>query len=78
MNRAFLLLLAPLLMTACIPQARAFDPANMPDPRALGPNNSATEWWYVSGYLPETKQAFHWAQFKVNYNGIPYFASHLS
>lgn len=78
MNRAFLLLLAPLLMTACIPQARAFDPANMPDPRALGPNNSATEWWYVSGYLPETKQAFHWAQFKVNYNGIPYFASHLA
>ncbi len=78
MNRAFLLLLAPLLMTACIPQARAFDPANMLDPRALGPNNSATEWWYVSGYLPETKQAFHWAQFKVNYNGIPYFASHLA
>ena len=23
------------------------------------------EWWYVSGYLPEPKLAFHWAQFKV-------------
>jgi predicted secreted hydrolase len=78
MTRTLLLLLTPLLMTACIPQARAFDPATMPDPRALGPNNAATEWWYVSGYLPGTRQAFHWAQFKVNYQGIPYFASHLA
>ncbi|AWN23212.1 carotenoid 1,2-hydratase [Deinococcus irradiatisoli] len=76
MNR--LLLLAPLLLTACVPRAVAFDPARLPDPAALGPNNAATEWWYVSGYLPETKQAFHWAQFKVNYKGVPYFASHLA
>lgn len=72
------LLLAPLLLTACIPQAQAFDPASLPSPQALGPNNAATEWWYVSGYLPETRQAFHWAQFKVNFHGLPYFASHLA
>ncbi|TSA84629.1 carotenoid 1,2-hydratase [Deinococcus detaillensis] len=73
-----LLWLAPMVLTACVPRAAAFDPAKMPDPAALGPNNAATEWWYVSGYLPDTKQAFHWAQFKVNYKGIPYFASHLA
>jgi predicted secreted hydrolase len=72
-----LILLIPLL-SACLPRATAFDPARMPDPQALGPNNAATEWWYVSGYLPETGQAFHWAQFKVNYKGIPYFASHIA
>ncbi|WP_425145799.1 lipocalin family protein [Deinococcus sp.] len=76
--RALLLLLTPLLLTACLPPAIAFDPANTPSPQALGPNNAATEWWYVSGYLPETGQAFHWAQFKVNYNGLPYYASHIA
>ena len=73
-----LLWLAPVLLTACVPRAVAFDAARTPDPAALGPNNAATEWWYVSGYLPETRQAFHWAQFKVNYKGIPYFAAHLA
>ncbi|GAA4021146.1 lipocalin family protein [Deinococcus rubellus] len=73
-----LLWLAPVLLTACVPRAVAFDPARIPDPAALGPNNAATEWWYVSGYLPDTQQAFHWAQFKVNYKGIPYFAAHLA
>lgn len=73
-----LLWLAPIVLTACVPRAVAFDPAKMPDPAALGPNNAATEWWYVSGYLPDTKQAFHWAQFKVNYKGIPFFAAHLA
>ncbi|WP_161882134.1 lipocalin family protein [Deinococcus alpinitundrae] len=73
-----LLWLAPVLLTACVPRAVAFDPDRMPDPAALGPNNAATEWWYVSGYLPDTRQAFHWAQFKVNYKGIPYFAAHLA
>ena len=77
-NRFALLILAPLLLTACIPRAIAFDPARTPDPAALGPNNAKTEWWYVSGYLPQTKQAFHWAQFKVNYKGIPYDASHIA
>jgi predicted secreted hydrolase len=78
MKKAFLLLLAPLLVTSCIPQARAFDPNFMPSPQAFGPNNVATEWWYVSGYLPETGQSFHWAQFKVNYRGLPYYASHIA
>ena len=78
MNRAPMLLLAPLLLTACIPRAAAFDPAQMPDPQALGPNNAATEWWYVSGYLPETRQSFHWAQFKVNYQGVPYTVAHVA
>jgi len=72
------MLLAPLLLTACIPRAVAFDPARSPDPQALGPNNSLIEWWYVSGYLPETSQAFHWAQFKVNYKGIPYNVAHVA
>ena len=67
-----------MLLTACVPRAVAFDAARTPDPAALGPNNAATEWWYVSGYLPDTQQAFHWAQFKVNYKGIPYFAAHLA
>ena len=78
MNRAPMLLLAPLLLTACVPQAVAFNPTSMPSPTALGPNNAATEWWYVSGYLPETKQSFHWAQFKVNYRGVPYTVAHVA
>ncbi len=73
-----LLWLAPVLLTACVPRAVAFDAARTPDPAALGPNNAATEWWYVSGYLPDTRQAFHWAQFKVNYKGLAYFAAHLA
>ena len=76
--RALPLLLTPLLLTACLPPAVAFQPGRVLDPAALGPNNAATEWWYVSGYLPETRQAFHWAQFKVNYRGVPYYAAHIA
>ncbi|PNY83136.1 carotenoid 1,2-hydratase [Deinococcus koreensis] len=72
------LLLSGLLMTACMPAPLAFDPNRMPAPDALGPNNAATEWWYVSGVLPESGLAFHWAQFKVNYRGLPYYASHVA
>lgn len=72
------LLMSGLLMTACMPAPMAFDPNRMPAPDALGANNVATEWWYVSGVLPESGLAFHWAQFKVNYRGLPYHASHVA
>jgi len=70
--------LASSLMTACMPAPQAFDPARQPTPADLGAQNSATEWWYVSGFLPESELAFHWAQFKVNYRGLPYHAGHLA
>ncbi|WP_216317624.1 lipocalin family protein [Deinococcus aestuarii] len=66
------------LFTSCLPRPQAFDPARLPDPADLSSRNAATEWYYVSGYLPESGLAFHWAQFKVNYRGIPYHAGHLA
>ena len=72
------LLISGLLITACVPAPMAFDPNRMPAPDALGANNVATEWWYASGVLPESGLAFHWAQFKVNYRGLPYHASHVA
>ncbi|GGR30105.1 lipocalin family protein [Deinococcus ruber] len=81
MHRAPLLTalaLTSALLTSCLPPAVAFQPGQTLDPAALGPNNAATEWWYVSGYLPDTQQAFHWAQFKVNYQGLPYYAAHIA
>lgn len=65
-------------LTSCLPRPQAFDPNRLPDPADLSSRNAATEWYYVSGYLPESGLAFHWAQFKVNYRGIPYNAGHLA
>lgn len=73
-----LALLSATLFTSCLPRPEAFDPNRQPQPSDFGPHNVATEWWYVSGYLPESGLAFHWAQFKVNYRGIPYHAGHLA
>jgi len=70
--------LSALVLSSCLPAPQAFDPARLPDPADLGARNAATEWWYVSGYLPESGLAFHWAQFKVNYRGIPYHAGHVA
>ncbi|SMB93031.1 lipocalin family protein [Deinococcus hopiensis] len=70
--------LVSVLLTSCLPAPQAFDPARQPGPNDLGAHNAATEWWYASGYLPESGLAFHWAQFKVNYRGIPYHAGHLA
>ncbi|MDV6373953.1 lipocalin family protein [Deinococcus arenicola] len=67
-----------LLFTACLPAPMAFDPASIPAADDLGARNSGTEWWYVSGVLPDSGLAFHWAQFKVNYRGLPYHASHIA
>ncbi|GGJ73949.1 lipocalin family protein [Deinococcus aquiradiocola] len=76
------ILLASLMcvpvLTACLPRAERFDGARVPEASALGPNRAATEWWYVSAYLPDTGQAFHWAQFKVNYQGVPYNVAHVA
>lgn len=66
------------LFTSCLPAPQVFDPARIPDAADLGSRNSATEWYYVSGFLPESGLAFHWAQFKVNYRGIPYHAGHVA
>ncbi|WP_102125467.1 lipocalin family protein [Deinococcus planocerae] len=71
-------LVSASLFTSCLPAPQAFDPNRLPDPADLGARNAATEWWYVSGYLPESGLAFHWAQFKVNYRGIPYHAGHVA
>lgn len=73
-----LALLSVTLLSSCLPAPQAFDPARQPGPNDLGAQNAATEWWYVSGFLPESGLAFHWAQFKVNYRGIPYHAGHLA
>ncbi|WP_309570614.1 lipocalin family protein [Deinococcus sp.] len=70
------LLLAAL--TACVPAPLAFDPTYQPKADNFGPNNVNTEWWYASGVLPESGVAFHWAQFKVNYRGTPYYTSHVA
>jgi predicted secreted hydrolase len=65
-------------LTACVPAPMAFDPAYQPAPDNFGPNNANTEWWYASGVLPASGVAFHWAQFKVNYRGAPYYTSHVA
>lgn len=70
------LALCAAIMVGCAPAA--FDPTRLPAPDALGPNNAPTEWWYASGVLPESGLAFHWAQFKVIYRGLPYYASHVA
>lgn len=77
MSRLVPLALA-LLLAACAPRAVAFDPAHLPDPADLGPQNAATEWWYVSAYLPDSQESFHWAQFKVNYRGLLLHAGHIA
>ncbi|GAA5532659.1 hypothetical protein Dalu01_01048 [Deinococcus aluminii] len=66
------------LLSSCLPAPQSFDPARLPDPADLSSRNAATEWYYVSGYLPESGLAFHWAQFKVNYKGLPYHAGHVA
>lgn len=66
------------VLTACVPAPMAFDPSFQPRPDAFGPNNANTEWWYASGVLPDSGLAFHWAQFKVNYRGTPYYTSHVA
>lgn len=71
-------LLLGLCLSACVPAPQAFDPAQLPSATDLGAKNAATEWWYVSGYLPDSGLAFHWAQFKVNFRGLPYHAGHLA
>ncbi|MBB5232836.1 lipocalin family protein [Deinococcus budaensis] len=70
--------LAALVLSSCLPAPQAFDPARLPEARDLGAKNAPMEWWYVSGYLPGSGLAFHWAQFKVNYRGIPYHAGHVA
>lgn len=72
------LMVSGTLLTACVPAPLAFDPAQMPVANDLGARNAGTEWWYVSGVLPEAGLAFHWAQFKVNYRGVLYHASHVA
>lgn len=72
------LITGALLFTACVPAPMAFDPANIPAAGDLGAKNAGTEWWYVSGVLPDSELAFHWAQFKVNYRGALYHASHIA
>ncbi len=75
----FLLLAAPLaVLVSCAPAATAFNPASVPVASDLGPKNSQLEWWYVSGYLPDSQLAFHWAQFRVNYKGVPYNTAHVA
>ena len=76
--RGALLLWLGLSLSACVPAPQVFDPALIPPAADLGVKNAATEWWYVSGYLAESGVAFHWAQFKVNYRGLPYHAGHVA
>lgn len=75
-------LLPPLLLSAalsaCAPAPAPFDPSFTPSATDFGPQNAALEWWYVSGFLPDSELAFHWAQFKVNYRGVPFLTSHLA
>ena len=80
MKPLLLALTAALTLTACLPAAQKFDPdATLTlDPKALGPTNSKLEWWYLSSYLPEEKLSLHWALFKVNFRGFPYYAGHIA
>ncbi|AFZ69453.1 lipocalin family protein [Deinococcus peraridilitoris] len=70
--------LTGVLLCACAPPAVAFNPQQLPAASDFGPRNAPLEWWYVSGYLPESELAFHWAQFKVNFRGVPFFTSHVA
>ncbi|GGM05092.1 lipocalin family protein [Deinococcus aerophilus] len=78
MRFAAALVCGSVFLTACLPAPLAFDPAQLPAASDLGARNAGTEWWYVSGVLPDSGLAFHWAQFKVNYRGLPYHASHIA
>ncbi|MBB5361782.1 lipocalin family protein [Deinococcus humi] len=78
MRLAAALVVGSALLTACAPAPLAFDPSIIPVADDLGARNAGTEWWYVSGVLPDAGLAFHWAQFKVNYRGLPYHASHIA
>lgn len=63
------------LFTSCLPAPQAFDPVKLPNAADLGARNAGTEWWDVPGYLPDSGLAFHGAQFKVSYQGVPYHAA---
>lgn len=76
--RKTVLLTLSVLLAGCAPAVTAFDPAARLDPADFGPQRANTEWWYASGYLPESGVSFHWAQFKVNYKGLVYYASHVA
>lgn len=70
-----------LLLIGCAPRLKpSFNPAVQPSATDFGPHGDPLEWWYLSGYLPEEKLAFHWAQFKVSPANIPtdVFLSHVA
>jgi predicted secreted hydrolase len=67
-----------LLLSGCLPAAQKFDYSLSPDPQDWGPKPAQMEWWYLSSYLPEEQLSFHWAFFKVNAKGTPYFAGHIA
>ncbi|WP_291426279.1 lipocalin-like domain-containing protein [Deinococcus sp.] len=77
MNK-ILICAAAALLVGCAPRLKpSFDPAVAPRADDLGPHGDLMEWWYLSGYLPGEKLAFHWAQFKVSTPRFPadlYFA----
>ena len=81
MRRPRFAVLATVLLASlasCAPVATAFNSQSVPVASDLGPKNAQLEWWYVSGYLPESQLAFHWAQFRVNYKGVPYNTAHVA
>lgn len=79
--KKLLLLSFSALLLGCAPRA-TFDPAVQPKADDFGPHGDPIEWWYLSGYLPEQKLAFHWAQFQVYPPelplGIPAYFSHIA
>lgn len=70
-------LLGACLLSACTPTAQ-LNFEQQPTAHELGAKNAPTEWWYVSGYLPESQLSFHWAQFKVKRYGLTYHAGHVA
>lgn len=76
-----LLAATALLLVGCAPRLQpSFNKDVQPQATDFGPHGDFMEWWYVSGYLPEQKLAFHWAEFKVAPTDIPtdVFFSHIA
>jgi predicted secreted hydrolase len=67
-----------LLLSSCLPAAQKFNFEQSPDPLEWGPKPAQMEWWYLSSYMPEEQLSFHWAFFKVNAKGTPYYAGHIA
>ena len=81
LSRLLLSACAALALSSCAPRLQpSFDPAVQPRADDLGPHGDLMEWWYLSGYLPAQKLAFHWAQFKVSPPNFPtdVFFSHVA